>query len=303
MLAIVIPYYKLTFFESTLQSLVDQTDQRFKVYIGDDASQEDPTVLLEKYQGQFNFVYLRFDENLGGISLVQQWDRCIAMTEEEEWIMILGDDDYISENYIEEFYKNIDEIERLNIKVVHFASRVHEANGEISELYSHPKIENSTDFFYRKFFQNSRGSLSEQMFKREAYLKHGFRDFPIGWGADDFAWLDFSEFGEIYAINNATSYFRFSSENISRSGYNEEVKTEARYLYFTIIISKYLKKFKIEQRLMLLFYYEQLVYGSNKVSLRFWMRLIKLFILENELFQVFKFTRRLLIYLLKKWNH
>ena len=33
MLAIVIPYFKLTFFEETLQSLANQTDQRFKVYI------------------------------------------------------------------------------------------------------------------------------------------------------------------------------------------------------------------------------------------------------------------------------
>lgn len=38
MLAIVIPYYKITFFEDTLESLAHQTDKRFKVYIGDDAS-------------------------------------------------------------------------------------------------------------------------------------------------------------------------------------------------------------------------------------------------------------------------
>ena len=47
MLAIVIPYFKLTFFEETLQSLANQTDQRFKVYIGDDASLENPSDLLE----------------------------------------------------------------------------------------------------------------------------------------------------------------------------------------------------------------------------------------------------------------
>ena len=44
MLAIVIPYYKLTFFEATLQSLADQTDKRFMVYIGDDASLESPDI-------------------------------------------------------------------------------------------------------------------------------------------------------------------------------------------------------------------------------------------------------------------
>ena len=43
MLAIIIPYFKLLFFEETLQSLAIQTDKRFKVYIGDDASPEDPS--------------------------------------------------------------------------------------------------------------------------------------------------------------------------------------------------------------------------------------------------------------------
>ena len=91
MLAIVIPYYKLTFFEATLQSLADQTDKRFMVYIGDDASLESPDDLLEKYQQKFDFEYYRFEENLGGTSLVKQWERCIAMTKDEEWVMILGD--------------------------------------------------------------------------------------------------------------------------------------------------------------------------------------------------------------------
>src|SRR3970040_240113 len=100
MLAIVIPYYKLTFFECTLESLANQTDQRFKVYMGDDASRETPSVLLEKHKGKFDFSYHRFDDNLGGISLVRQWDRCIAMTGEEQWFMVLGDDETLSSTCI-----------------------------------------------------------------------------------------------------------------------------------------------------------------------------------------------------------
>ena len=39
-LAIVIPAYKAAFFERTLESIALQTDQRFRVYIGDDASDD-----------------------------------------------------------------------------------------------------------------------------------------------------------------------------------------------------------------------------------------------------------------------
>ena len=51
MLAIVIPYYKIIFFEKTLESLAKQTDKRFHVYIGDDGSPNAPLELLKKYEG------------------------------------------------------------------------------------------------------------------------------------------------------------------------------------------------------------------------------------------------------------
>ena len=63
MLAIIIPYYKFTFFESTLQSLANQSDKRFKVYIGDDASSENPIDLLGRYQGKVDFKYHRFESS------------------------------------------------------------------------------------------------------------------------------------------------------------------------------------------------------------------------------------------------
>ena len=47
MLAIVIPYYNMQFFEETLQSLSSQSDQRFRVYIGNDASPDNPEFLIE----------------------------------------------------------------------------------------------------------------------------------------------------------------------------------------------------------------------------------------------------------------
>ena len=110
MLAIIIPYYKLTYFEATLKSLANQNDKRFKVYIGDDASPEDCTTLLQKFEGQFDFIYHRFETNLGGISLTQQWERCIALSGDEEWLMILGDDDVLEANVVASFYEDLNEI-------------------------------------------------------------------------------------------------------------------------------------------------------------------------------------------------
>lgn len=295
-LAIIIPFFKKNYFRECLQSLANQTYKNFNIYIGNDASLDDPEQIIDDFKDILNITYKRFDKNLGGISLTKQWERCIELSENERWIMILGDDDYLSKDYVEKFFKHLSEIEEQDIKVVHFASKiVRSPSGEISDLYTHPKIEKSTDFFYRKFLEFSRGSLTEQIFRRDAYEKFGFRDFPLGWGADNFAWLDFTQFGTIYSINSATAFFRISDANISRGGYKENLKQETKYQYFKLVIEEYLDRFEINQRLPLLLFYEQVVYNSNQNSLGYYIKMNKFLFKERAYLQLVKFLRRFII--------
>lgn len=295
-LAIIIPFFKKNYFRECLESLANQTYKNFNIYIGNDASLDDPEQIIDNFKDILNITYKRFDKNLGGISLTKQWERCIELSENERWLMILGDDDYLSEDYVEKFFKHLSEIEEQDIKVVHFASKiVRSPSGEISDLYTHPKIEKSTDFFYRKFLEFSRGSLTEQIFRRDAYEKFGFRDFPLGWGADNLAWLDFTQFGTIYSINSATAFFRISDANISRGGYKENLKQETKYQYFKLVIEEYLDRFEINQRLPLLLFYEQVVYNSNQNSLGYYIKMNKFLFKERAYLQLVKFLRRFII--------
>ena len=207
MLAIVIPYYKITFFEFTLESLATQTDHRFTVYIGDDNSSEKPIELLKKYKNQFDFVYYHFNENLGSVSLTKQWERSINLSVDEKWVMILGDDDVLDNNVVEEFYKNLEEVEDEKINVIRFSTfKIDEKNRIISEVYLHPKIEKATDFLFR----DKRSSLSEYIFRKDKILEVGFKNFPLGWCSDLLAILEFSKFGEIFTINTAIFKIRIS---------------------------------------------------------------------------------------------
>ncbi|TDE04579.1 glycosyltransferase family 2 protein [Flavobacterium hiemivividum] len=300
MISIIIPFYKFTFFEETLQSLVNQTDKRFKVYIGDDASPENPAALLDKYNGQLDLIYQRFETNLGGISLVQQWDRCIALSADEEWLMILGDDDVLSSHCIEEFYKNQEEIKKNNCNVIRFATIEIDGDSKIiSKEYTHPKLEKATDSLYRKFFKKSRGSLSEQIFKRKAYDKHGFFNYGLAWYADDRAWLEFSESHSIYTINSAVVNFRISNENISRGGYKQKEKQDVKFQFFNFLIFSFLEKFDKEQKKYFLLEYELMVYKIRKATFRFWFSLFLLILKNINLTQAIKFSRRYLIHLNK----
>jgi glycosyltransferase involved in cell wall biosynthesis len=297
-LGIVIPYYKLSFFEETLQSLANQSDKRFKVYIGDDASTENPKDLLDKFTGKFNFTYQRFTDNLGGQQLVKQWERCVDLLQNEVWFVVLGDDDVLGDNYVEEFYKYLPDVIEEKCKVVRFATVVIDGmSNQISSTYTHSKLEKSTDFFYRRFTNKTRSSLSEYVFKRSAYKTYGFYNYKLAWFTDDRAWLEFSEFKTIYSINSAVVSFRLSKENISRHDYKLQEKANVSLQFFKFIITKHLLKFTKQQQRHFTLYYEQLVYKYSTLTFYFWLLVIFAFLKQLNIVQCVKFTRRMFIQL------
>ncbi|MDO6758749.1 glycosyltransferase family 2 protein [Tamlana sp. 2_MG-2023] len=277
MLAIVIPYYKYAFFESTLLSLQNQTNKAFTVYIGDDASSENPKNLLEKYKGKLAYQYKRFDSNLGGISLTQQWERCLEMVQGETWVMILGDDDTISDNFVEAFYKHIDEINQLKISVIRYASVVVNTKGEqVSKQYIHPNLETAVDFLKRKYKGGTRSSLSEYIFKKEVVNAIRFKNFPLAWSSDTLAVVEFSRGKNIYSINEAFMYFRLSDINITGQVDSLD-KNEAWFKFYVYLLENYGKKYPVNL-VNTLFERLEKVQCNNKKTPGRWLKLIVLYI-------------------------
>jgi hypothetical protein len=290
MLAIVIPYYKLTFFEETLKSLADQTDKRFKVYIGDDASLENPLELLEKYKGKFQFKYKRFENNLGGISLVQQWERCIAMVDDEEWIQILGDDDVLGNNVVEEFYKNTPKSTN-EINVIRFLTqKIDEKGLPISIIYKHPEIEKATDFLFRK----TRSSLSEYIFRKKQVIDIGFKDFPLAWFSDVLAVLEFSNFKDIFSINNSLVSIRISEFSISGNKTNLTLKSKATFEFYYYLLTIKKDSFTNVQRDDLLLKINK-CYINDKRKIFLFLNISKIYI-SNFLFMgYFSFLKSIIV--------
>lgn len=278
MLAIVIPYYKFSFFEKTLQSLSKQTDKRFKVYIGNDASPENPKQLLDVFSNSFHFDYTVFENNLGKESLVKQWERCLDLMQDEDWLMILGDDDTLSEDCIELFYQNIEKVNLNKCNVVRFATKViDEEDKSISPIHVHPEIENSVDFLFRRIKGGTRSSLSEYVFKTVSVKKNGFKNFPLAWHTDDLAILEFSEFGNIYTINDTVVNFRLSGENITSKNDNLKLKNKATFSYYHYLLSCKKSFFNDNQKNILFFKLEKSLLNDKK-NVYFWMKLIQLYL-------------------------
>ena len=284
MLAIVIPYYKINFFEATLTSLANQTDKRFKVYIGDDNG-ENPKKILSKYEGKFDYQYTRFATNLGSESLVEQWNRCIALSNDEPWLMLLGDDDVLANNTVALFYKNLEFLNHENCNVLRFASQVIDENDKVlSKPYFHPVIQEATVAYYEKITGKSRSSLSEYIFKRSAYEMYSFKNFPLAWHSDDLAWLEFSNFSNLRTVNAAIQKIRVSSLSISGNQSNARKKHKASFSFYLLLITKYLSYFSRPQQKLLLINVANLsLANKNKTYFLkiFYLFIKKMFILEG----------------------
>lgn len=214
-LAIVIPYYKIDFFAETLQSVAAQSNKDFVVYIGNDASANDPLPLIEKYLGDLSYFYFDYRDNLGGKNLALQWERILENVK-EEWFQLLGDDDVISENFVEEFYRNLPEIQSDNITAIKFSHEITDENKSVlHSITTDETIIPATELFKRKYKGLMPSSLSENIFAVSAYKNNRFLKIPFAWGADDYAILTFSELKNVFYIKNAKVTVRIFGSSIS----------------------------------------------------------------------------------------
>jgi hypothetical protein len=292
-LSIIIPYYNFIFFEETLASLANQTDKRFKVYIGDDTSPENPNDLLGKYKGQFDFVYHRFEHNMGAITLTKQWERCIALSADEEWIMILGDDDVLGDDVIEEFYKQYNVFESVANVVRYSTIVLDERNKSKSELFQHPQYEKGLDFFIRKLTGGTRCSLSEHIFRRDTFLKHKFISYPSAFYSDDRAWIDFSENKMIYTIIESIIYIRISKFSITGSDTSNALQ-EAELQFLKYIFFNKFQFFKKSDKLLILNRLENSFYKNKVKFFLSWLFLYLSYIKAFDKVEFIKFNRRLI---------
>lgn len=295
MLAIIIPFFKIAFFEDTLLSLENQTNKNFKVYIGDDASPEDCTQLLDSFKSKFDFLYYRFEENVGGGNLVEQWNRCIGLSEQEEWLMILGDDDVLGPNVVDDFYKNINDINQCNVNVVRFSTQCIDEKGRfVSRVFTNQKKSKSSRLFISKLNGKSRSSLSEHIFRRSVYTKIGFRNYKMAWHSDDMAWLEFSDFGDIFCIDSEKIFIRISNLSITGSDNKLDIKLDSSYFFYRELLHKHRKHFSKKDVDLILRIYETRLLNVQGKTLKGYFHLLSLYLGYRIYFSLIQFSGRFL---------
>jgi len=268
-LAIVIPYYKIDFFEETIKSVASQKDKNFSLYIGNDNSPDDPLPIIKKYLEDDEYKYFYYEENLGGKNLALQWERILENVK-EEWFQILGDDDELPENFVESFYNSITQLDEQGINVIKFPVKIIDENNNLIRQFSFGKnLINRYKFLISKINHSALSSLSENIFRTKSFLKYKIQQFPLAWHSDDCMIFEYAENDRILYCEDTFVFVRMSEKNISSMINNSSLKETATDEFYTYIISNYYRKFSSSQKNIILknlkkhFYYTQ-----HKLSVR-----------------------------------
>jgi glycosyltransferase involved in cell wall biosynthesis len=238
LLSIVIPAYRDTFLAETLASVVRAADADTEVVIGDDASPGAISEIVEPFKSQLNLHYHRFEANLGATSLTKQWDRCIALSR-GRWLLLLGDDDLIDENYVRAFRKTLAET-RGRFDLYRFDNRWIDATGQvIRDGHMHPDLESWHQYVLSRFRGQSSTFTCDHVFSRDAYNRMGgFVDFPLAWCSDDATWVLLGLSSGIKKVNGAKASWRRSGQNISSAiAAFESTKVVSMALYLNWLLS------------------------------------------------------------------
>lgn len=215
-LAIIIPAYKIDFLKDALDSISQQTCKNFTVYVGDDNSPYNLENIVDKYSHKIDIIYHRFTTNLGSKNLVLQWERCIELSKDEEWIWLFSDDDIMGKRCVELFYA---EIEKSNYDIYHFDIKEINENGiETGKESKYPEITSSYYLYKNKMSGKIISMVVENIFSRKIYLQcNKFEQFDLAWGSDTATWSKFAYQKGMKTIHNDYVYWRKSSLNITPS--------------------------------------------------------------------------------------
>ena len=305
-LAIIIPAYKSYFLERTLESLSNQTNKKFNVYIGNDNSPDNLEEIINLFRGKLNIIYKRFDDNLGANSLVKPWERCIELST-EDWIWLFSDDDIASPTCVENFFNEI----KQNSEAIFFkfSTKIIDSQGKVLPERNIVKNQFKKEIYPLDFLNsrlNSSGFRSfavEYIFSRELFNSYKFKSFPIAWASDDATWFMYALCAnKIIGINDIV-YWRLSGQNISSISKSKDIvfkKMDATQQFVKWLIL-FCESNKIDLNFILLFHWLTIQISSvnYKVNYKLFNEILK----QTDLFDKVGLVLKVKKFIIIKYYH
>ena len=181
--SICIPAYKSEFLRECIQSILSQTLDNLELIILNDCSPEPVEEVVSGFEDS-RITYVKNSSNVGSLNLVDNWNKCLSLAH-GEYIMIMGDDDLLEADYLEEFSKLIAKYPGLD--VYHCRSKIIDDDGNTVMLTpSAPEFETVYDSIWHRLRQYRSNYISDYLYRAETLRqREGFYYLPLAWGSDD----------------------------------------------------------------------------------------------------------------------
>jgi glycosyltransferase involved in cell wall biosynthesis len=181
--SICIPAFKSTYLNECIKSVLNQTVNDFELIVLNDCSPEPIEEIVMK-NTDLRIRYYKNEKNVGAYNLTDNWDKCLELSN-GECIVMMGDDDRLTPNYLAEFSNLIENYPEL--AVYHCRSKIIDDDGCVMTLTpSLPSYERVYDSIWHRLRQLRFNYISDYVYRRsELIAQGGFFKLPLAWGSDD----------------------------------------------------------------------------------------------------------------------
>jgi glycosyltransferase involved in cell wall biosynthesis len=209
----VLPAYKAKFLKEAIDSIINQTYADFELVIVNDASPEDIDSIVKSYDDKRIRYYVN-EKNVGGESLVAQWNHSITYAN-GEYLILASDDDIYDLTFLEKMDTLVDKYPDVNVfrprvKRVDHTGKIIHIDGYMAEYLT------QLEYLLAWTSQWIGSGIPFCIFKRKALLEiGGFVNYPMAWFSDDATILKLCTNGIAIYGTECLFTFRYSNENIS----------------------------------------------------------------------------------------
>ncbi|MEJ1222849.1 glycosyltransferase family 2 protein [Sediminicola sp. 1XM1-17] len=219
-----IPAFKKSFLKECIDSILNQTFLDFELIIVNDNSPEDLESIISLYDDK-RIRYYKNSRNFGAENVIDNWNKCLSYAK-GEYFLLMGDDDRLEPNYLEEF--SILTKKSPELDVLHCQSYIINEKGEkIGLTAAWPQYETIYENIWHRVLGLRQQYISDFVYKTKSLIaRKGFYKLPLAWASDDIS--SFIAIGDkgIAHINKPLFNYRKNMYTISSSG-NVKLKMEA----------------------------------------------------------------------------